>query len=89
MLNHEDEQRLAALEQQLLIDDPAFARRLAHTHAGRHSAGRRILAAVVGVLCALATVAGLLAASGTLVLSGAMLTLAAVWVFRRHRPVRP
>jgi ferric-dicitrate binding protein FerR (iron transport regulator) len=88
MLSHEDEQRLAALEQQLLIDDPAFARRLAHPDARRPSARRRIAAALIGVLCALATVAGLLAGSGSLILSGTMLTLAAAWVFHRNRPTR-
>jgi len=86
MLSHEDEQRLAALEQQLLVDDPAFARRLAHPHVRRPSAGRRIAAALIGILCALATAAGLLAESGSLILSGAALTIAAVWVWRRNRP---
>jgi hypothetical protein len=88
MLSHEDEQRLAVLEHQLLIDDPAFVRRLDQSHSPRPSARRRAAAAIIGILCALATVAGLLAHSGSLILSGAALTLAAVWVFRRDRPTR-
>jgi hypothetical protein len=36
MLSHDDEQRLAAIERQLLTDDPALARRLR-----RHLVDRR------------------------------------------------
>jgi hypothetical protein len=46
------------------------------------------VAAVIGVLCALATAAGLLADSGSLILSGAALTAAAAWVFHHARRSR-
>jgi hypothetical protein len=84
MLSHEDEQRLAAIERQLLIDDQAFARSLGRPmYPG--SAWRQALAAVIGTLCALAALLGLLTSSGTLFLSSAALTLAAAWVFHRAR----
>jgi DUF3040 family protein len=84
MLSHEDERRLAAIERQLLIDDPTFARRLRrHTYA--RSAWRQALAAVTGILCTLAACLGMLANSGTLFLSSAALTVAAAWAYRRAR----
>jgi hypothetical protein len=84
MLSHEDEQRLAAIERQLMIDDPTFARRLCRPTYAR-SAWRQALAAVIGTLCALAAFVGMLTSSGTLFLSSAALTVAAAWVFRRAR----
>jgi hypothetical protein len=48
MLSHEDEQRLAAIERQLLIDDPVFARRLCRPTCAR-SMCLQALAAVIGV----------------------------------------
>jgi hypothetical protein len=93
VLSHDDEQRIAAIERQLLIDDPALARRLGRL-LDRRSIWQSAVAAVVGVLCALAAIAGLLADSGSLILSGVALTAAAAWVFHRaqrsrRRPGRP
>jgi uncharacterized membrane protein YfcA len=88
MLSHDDEQRLAAIERQLLTDDPALARRLRRHLVDRRSIWQSAVAAVIGVLCALATVAGLLADSGSLILSGAALTAAAAGVFQHARRSR-
>jgi len=84
MLSHEDEQRLAAIERQLVIDDPTFARRLCRRGHARF-AWRPALAAVIGTLCGLAACLGLWTDSGTLCLSSAALTVAAAWVYRRTR----
>jgi hypothetical protein len=84
MLSHEDERRLAAIERQLLIDDPVFARRLCRATCARYI-WRQVLAAVVGTLCGLAACLGMLSGSGTLFLSSAALTVAAAWVYRRTR----
>ena len=84
MLSHEDEQRLAAIERQLLIDDPTFARRLRRPGYVR-SAWRQALAAVIGTLCGIAAGLGLWTDSGTLFLSSAALTVAAAWVYCRTR----
>ena len=94
MLSHDDEQRLAAIERQLLTDDPALARLLGRRLVDRRSMWHSAVAAAVGILCALSTVAGLLADSGALILSSAALTAAAAWVFHRarrsgRRPGRP
>lgn len=88
MLSHEDHQRLAAIEQQLLIDDPRFVRRLNYRSVARGSRWRKAAAAVVGVLCAFAMAVGMLSGSGTLTLSGAVLTGAAWWTFHRVRRCR-
>ena len=53
MLSHEDEQRLAAIERQLLIEDPVFARRLGRPTCAK-SMCLQALAAVIGTLCGLA-----------------------------------
>ena len=84
MLSHEDELRLAAIERQLLIDDPVFARRLCRPTCAR-SMCLQALAAVIGTLCGLAACLGALTNSGTLFLSSAALTVAAAWVYRRTR----
>jgi hypothetical protein len=84
MLSHEDEQRLAAIERQLLIEDPVFARRLCRATCARYI-WRQVLAVVVGTLCGLAACLGMLTSSGTLFLSSAALTVAAAWVYRRTR----
>jgi hypothetical protein len=48
-----------------------------------------VLATVIAVLCALATIAGVLAESAALVVSGAALTAAAIWfVYRGWRSHR-
>ena len=88
MLSHEDHQRLAAIERQLLIDDPAFVRRLGRRSIARGSRWRKAAAAVVGVLCALAMMVGMLSDSGALTLSSAVLTVAAWWTFYRAGHVR-
>ena len=88
MLSHEDHRRLAAIEQQLLIDDPRFVRRLNYRSVARGSRWRKATAAVVGVLCALAMAVGMLSGSGTLTLSSAVLTGAAWWIFHRARRFR-
>jgi Flp pilus assembly protein TadB len=90
MLNHEDRRRLAAIEQQIQIDDPAFAllftRRLA---AGMR--WQRAAAAVAGMLCGLAVIAGALTGSVLLFVllfvSAATIAMAARWPM--HRPRRP
>jgi Protein of unknown function (DUF3040) len=67
MLGREDERRLAAIEQQLLRDDPAFVRRLTRRHlVVTRSTWRKLGAAGSGCLCALATVVVLLAGLGAL-----------------------
>ena len=62
MLSHEDEQRLAAIERQLLIDDPVFARRLGRPTCAK-SMCLQALAAVIGTLCGLAACLGALPCS--------------------------
>jgi hypothetical protein len=84
MLSHEDERRLAAIERELMCDDPALARRLAR-HRTRKPRWGRVLAMVVGVLCALATIVGVLAESTALVVSSAALTVVAGWFICRGR----
>ena len=89
MLGHEDERRFAAIEQQLLRDDPAFVRPADPTPPGgkkEHLA--EVVAAGSGCLCALATVVVLLAGSGALALLFLAMTVAAVYMFRRGRGPR-
>jgi len=89
MMSREERRLLAAIEQQMLIDDPAFARLFTGSLQASGLAWRRAVAAVVATLCALATLAGLLAGSLPLVLSAASMGMAAGWVFRRaRRPTR-
>jgi Flp pilus assembly protein TadB len=90
MLSHEDRRRLAAIEQQMQIDDPAFAR----IFTRRLVAGtrwQRPAAAVAGMLCALAVIAGVLTGSVLLFVllfvSAATIAMAARWPM--HRPRRP
>jgi hypothetical protein len=85
MLSHEDERRLAAIERELMRDDPALARRLARHPRTLRSRWSRVLATVVGILCALATIVGALAESAALVASAAALTVAAGWFVCRGR----
>jgi hypothetical protein len=85
MLSHEDERQLAEIERRLLVDDPAFARRLSRP-LGRRPTWWKAAAGVVAVLCALATVVGVLAGAGSLALSSAVLTALALWVVRGARP---
>src|SRR5690348_12068188 len=69
MLNQQDRRRLAAIERQMLIDDPAFARRLARGSVVPRSTWRRAAFAIIGILCGLATCVGLLSSSGMLTAS--------------------
>jgi len=84
MLSHDDERRLAAIERELM-NDPAFARRLARRSRTTRSRWASVLATVVGVLCAMATVLGMLAESAALIVSGAALTVTAAWFVRLNR----
>jgi anti-sigma-K factor RskA len=93
MLSHEDRRRLAAIERQLLIDDPAFTELFTRSRADarrvRVRVARRVAAAVVAILCALAAVVGLMAGSVPLVVSGVSMAMVAGWVVRRaRRPAR-
>ena len=85
MMNHKERRQLAAIERQMLLDDPAFARLFTRSLRATASAWQRAVAAVVGTLFALTAAAGLLADSVLLVVSGASITVAAGWVFRRNR----
>jgi hypothetical protein len=83
MLNPQDRRRLAAIERQMLIDDPAFARRLARGSVVVRSTWPKVAAAITGILCGLATFVGMLSNAGTLTASSAALTAAAWWAFHR------
>jgi Flp pilus assembly protein TadB len=89
MLSHEDRRRLTAIEQQMQIDDPAFARLFTR----RSAAGmgwQRAATAVAGMLCGLAAIAGVLTGSVLLFfllfVSSATIAVAARWPI--HRPRR-
>jgi hypothetical protein len=88
MLSHEDHRRLAAIEQQLLIEDPDFVRRLRRPSFARRSRWRRAAITIIGVLCALATMVGVLSGSGPLTLISGLLTTAAWWMLHRTRRIR-
>jgi Protein of unknown function (DUF3040) len=81
MLSSEDQRRLAAIERWILAEDPAFARRLAGLQAGSRSTWSMVASAFIAIACMLATLMGVLADSGVLVLEGALLTAAAGWAF--------
>ena len=85
MMSREERRRLAAIERQMLIDDPAFAQLFTRSLPSIGSAWRRATAAVVGALFSLAAIAGLLAGSVQLVVTAAALSVAAAWVFRLTR----
>jgi|tagenome__1003787_1003787.scaffolds.fasta_scaffold20713144_2 hypothetical protein len=62
MLSHEDQRRLAAIEQQLTAEDPGMAGRFAeHRSAGQTARIAAVL--ILGSLCLLATIVGLLPGS--------------------------
>jgi uncharacterized membrane protein len=92
MLRRQDRQRLAAIERQMLIDDPAFARRLCRGSIMMGSTWRRVAATITALLCGLVMFVGMLSGYGTLTASVAALTAAACWAFhragvsRRRRP---
>jgi hypothetical protein len=83
MLNQQDRRRLAAIERQMLIDDPAFARRLGRGSVVVRSTWRKVAAAIIGILCGLATLIGTLSNDGTLTASSAALAVAAWLAFYR------
>ena len=83
MLSHEDQRRLAAIEQQLRSEDPRLAGRLAQ-HRSPGYVSRRAVAVVLGSLCLLGTIAGYLPGSVLLVLLVAVPVVATCFVlFRR------
>jgi hypothetical protein len=83
MLSYEDRRRLAAIEQQLMIDDPALARRLAN-HRSAAQVSRRVVVLVLGSVCVLATSVGLLPAEVLLVFLAAVpAAVAAYFILRR------
>lgn len=61
MLSHEEHRRLVAIERQLAIDDPVLARRFARHRSARGQA-RRVAAAVLATIYALATIVAFLPA---------------------------
>jgi hypothetical protein len=100
MMSHEDERRLAAIERQMLDDDPDFVRRFRQSVA-RSMRAQRVRGAMRGaVLCTLWAMVGLgwsLAVIGVLagwfdvLLPGCLLAAAAWWRVRvlRRRWQRP
>ena len=85
MLSPDDQRRLAAIEEQLLIDDPAFARRLARHRNWARCRCRKPAAGLIAVLCAVLAVSMLLACSVELAAFFLSLTLVATWMLRRER----
>ena len=83
MLNQQDRRRLAAIERQMMIDDPAFARRLGDSSVAARSTWRKVPAAIIGILCGLAMFVGMLSNYSTLTASSAALAAAAWWAFHR------
>ena len=86
MMSREERRRLAAIERQMLNDDPEFAHLFTCSLRSTGSARRRTTAAVVATLLALVALAGLLASSIELVVTAAALSMAAAWMFRLTRP---
>jgi len=83
MLSYEERKRLAALEQQLMIDDPVLARRFAN-HRSAAQVSRRAAALVLGSLCALATSVGLMPVDVLLIcLAAALIAVVAYIILRR------
>ena len=94
MMSHEDERRLAAIERQMLDDDPEFVRRFRDSTASSMPAQRAARATVTSVhlvLCSVAAFGGLIAVTGVLAISpalvliGGSLVAGAAWWFRRMR----
>ena len=85
MLSPDYQRRLAAIERQLLIDDPVFARRLARHRNGSRRRCRRLAAGCIASLCALLTVCMLTACSLELAAFFLALTVVAAWMLRRDR----
>jgi hypothetical protein len=86
MMSREERRRLAAIERQMLIDDPAFAKLFTRSLRSTGSAWRKTTAIVVGALLALAALAGLAAGSAELVVTALALSVAAAWMLRLTQP---
>ena len=94
MMSHEDERRLAAIEQQMLADDPDFVHGF-RRHVAASTRNRRWLTAFrnamecalwsQAVLGAVLVLAAILLASAELVLLGMVLAAVAGWVAYRLR----
>jgi len=85
MLSYEDRRRLAAIEQQLMVDDPALARRFAN-HRSAAQLSRRVAVLVLGSVCVLATSVGFLPPEVLLVfLAAAPAAVAAYFILRKGR----
>jgi Protein of unknown function (DUF3040) len=83
MLSHEEYRRLAAIERQLTIDDPALARRFARHRSARGQA-RRVAVAVLGTIYALAMIVAFLPAFTMItVVLAASTAVAACFVIRK------
>ena len=85
MMSREERRRLAAIERQMLIDDPAFAQLFTRSLQSTGSAWRKATAAVVGALLALVALAGLMVGSIELIVTAAALSVAAAWMLRLTR----
>ena len=86
MLSHEDQRRLAAIEQELMTDDPPLARRFARHRSVRRQA-RRILVYVFGALYVFVTTIAFVPGPLVMVaLLSALLTAALCYVIRKMWP---
>jgi hypothetical protein len=85
MMSREERRRLAAIERQMLIDDPAFAHLFTRSLQSTGSVWRKATAAVVGALLALVALAGLMVGSIELIVTAAALSVAAAWMLRLTR----
>ena len=86
MMSREERRRLAAIERQMLIDDPAFVQLFKRSLRSTGLAWRRATAAVVWSLLALVALAGLTVGSIELIVTAVALSLAAAWMLRLTRP---
>jgi hypothetical protein len=85
MMSREERRRLAAIERQMLNDDPAFAHLFTRSLQSTGSVWRKATAAVVGALLALVALAGLMVGSIELIVTAAALSVAAAWMLRLTR----
>jgi hypothetical protein len=90
MLSHEDQQRLAVIEQQLVVEDPVLAERFAHHHHRcARQLSRKAVALVLGSLCLPAAVVERLPADVQLALLVALPVLTATRFVRGRARRRP
>ena len=86
MLSHEDQRRLTAIEQALMIDDPPLARRFARHRSVRRRA-RRILVYVFGGLYVVGTTIAFVPGPFVMVaFISALLTAAVCYVIQKMWP---